>query len=173
MRPVSADNKSRPVLLPVVRRAGGFTLLELLAVITIIAVLSGLVVPMLGNNADRDAAAAAHRLAQLINQAREESVMSSRIWQVRFDSLEQNYRFLQLAGNEFIEVSMTPFAGEHELDQAQLGSLEINGELVPAVAEVYLFPTGEQDTFRLVVRGADNEFVIAMGPVGEAGLVEL
>jgi type II secretion system protein H len=173
VRPAAGNRRPSPVLLPGSIRARGFTLLELLAVITIIAVLSGLVVPLLGSNADRDASSAAQRLAQLINQAREESVMSSRIWQIRIDPLEQHYRFLQLAGNEFVEVSMPPFAGEHGLDQARLGSLEINGEPVPDVAELYLFPTGEQDAFRLVLRGDDNEYVIAMGPVGEAGLVEL
>lgn len=158
---------------PSQRRVTGFTLLELLTVIVIVGVLAGLVVPKLGNNAGRDAAAAAGRMVLLINQAREEAVMSSRVWQLQLDPAEHSYRFLQLAGGEFIDVPAQPFAGKHRITTVKLDRLEVNGQLLPTVGQVYLFPTGEQDAFSVVVRSGQSEYGIAMGPVGEARLVDL
>lgn len=156
-----------------VKPCSGFTLLELLAVIVIISVLASMVVPMLGNNSNRDAANAANRMVLLINQAREEAVMSATIWQVILDPVEHNYRFLQIAGNEFVEVTMQPFAGNHQIPAVTLDKLEINGQFLSVPGEIYLFPTGEQDSFRLVLQGEQREFVVAMGPVGAAGVLEL
>lgn len=152
-------------------RQRGFTLLELLAVIVIIAVIASMAVPVLGNNSGRDAAA--DRMVLLINQAREEAVMSAKIWQLILDPVEHKYRFLQLTGNEFAEVKLRSFAGEHKLVAVTLDKLEINGQLSASPREVYLYPTGEQDSFRLVLQGEQQEYEIAMGPVGEAGVVEL
>jgi type II secretion system protein H len=151
----------------------GFTLLELLAVIAILAVLAAMVVPMLGNNGERDAADTAHRMVLLINQAREEAVMSARIWQVVLDPVDHSFRFLQITGNEFQDVTTAPFAGEHLLKNVTLEKLQINGQLQAVPGEIYLFPTGEQDAFRLVVRGGQREYQLAMGPIGEAEVVDL
>ena len=151
----------------------GFTLLELLAVIFIISILAGMVVPMLGNNSDRHAAAAADRMVMLINQAREEAVMSARIWQVILDPVDHSFRFLQYAGSEFLDVAVQPFAGKHELTDVTLEKLQINGQFLSVPGEIYLFPTGEQDAFRLVLRGDQGEYLLAMGPVGAAEVVDL
>lgn len=155
------------------KRSAGFSLLELLAVIAIVAILSGLIVPMLGSTAAREASAAASRMVLLINQAREEAVMSARIWRVQLDPVAHSYRFLQLVGGEFADVSIKPFAGRHHVPEVTLAGLEINGQSLAEAGDVYLFPTGEQDTFRLIVRGDRNEYRIAMGPVGEAELEKL
>lgn len=151
----------------------GFSLFELLAVIAIIAVLTGLVVPMMGGSPSRDAAANAGQLVMMINQAREESVMSSRIWQVELDPQAHSYRFLIHSGDGFAGVDMRPLAGEHRLGGSSLDRIEINGEPLSEAGQVYLFPTGEQDSFRLIVRGGGNEYAVEMDPVGEARLVEL
>ena len=87
--------------------------------------------------------------------------MSSRVWQVIFDPGEQSYRFMQYAGNDFIEVTLPPFSGIQHLMHVSLNQLEINGEPRADTGEIYLFPTGEQDAFRLIVQG---EQVIATAP---------
>ncbi len=139
----------------------------------IVVILASLVVPRLHPNLDREANASAERMVLLINQAREEAVMSSRVWQVVFEPDEQSYRFLQYVGNEFIDVSLQPFAGVQQLENVSLNQLEINGEVRADTGEVYLFPTGEQDAFRLIVQGEQQQFVVVMGPVGEAGVEKL
>lgn len=139
----------------------------------IMVILASLVVPRLHPNTDREANASAEKMVLLINQAREEAVMSSRVWQVIFDPGEQSYRFMQYAGNEFIEVTLPPFAGNQHLTHVSLNQLEINGEPRADTGEIYLFPTGEQDAFRLIIQGEQQQFVVVMGPVGEAGVEKL
>jgi len=153
--------------------ARGFTLLELLVVIVIVAVLAVLVVPNLASNPGRDAADAAERMVLLINQAQQEAVLTSRVWQIVFDPEDNNYFFQRLAGSEFEDVTLSPFAGKQMTPTVQLDELEINGEVISSASEVYLFPTGEQDAFRLVLKGNDVEYSIAMGPVGPAQLEKL
>ena len=157
--------------LPARRR--GFSLLELLVVIVIIALLAGLVVPSIGNNAARDAADAAQRMMLLINQAQQEAVMSSRTWQVVLDPEADTYYFQQQSGAGFEDVSLEPFAGRHATPSVDLDGLEINGRPVSGdPGEVYLFPTAEQDHFRVILKGGGAEYVIAMGPVGAARVDE-
>ena len=99
--------------------------------------------------------------------------MSAQVWQVILDPVEHNYRFLQSAGDKFVDVTTQSFAGEHKFTTVTLDKLEINGQILSVAGEIYLFPTGEQDSFRLVLQGEQREYVVAMGPVGEAGVVEL
>jgi hypothetical protein len=60
-----------------------------------------------------------------------------------------------------------------QLINVSLNQLEINGEVRADAGEVYLFPTGEQDAFRLIIQGEQQQFVVVMGPVGEAGVEKL
>ncbi|MEX2353127.1 MAG: GspH/FimT family pseudopilin, partial [Gammaproteobacteria bacterium] len=151
----------------------GFTLLELLVVIVIVAILAALMVPSLAGNSGRDAADSARRMVLLINQAQQEAVLSSRVWRIVFDPEADSYHFGRRAGSDFESVSLTPFAGEHVLPTVSLEHLEINGESVSEAAEIYLFPTGEQDAFRLTLSGGDQVYGIVMGPVGPARLEQL
>lgn len=154
-------------------RGRGFSLLELLVVIVIIALLAGLVVPSIGNNAARDAADAAQRMMLLINQAQQEAVMSSRTWLLVLDPEADTYYFQQQAGAGFEDVSLEPFAGRHASPSVDLDGLEINGRPVSgSPGEIYLFPTAEQDHFRVILKGGGAEYVIAMGPIGAARVDE-
>jgi len=154
-------------------RTQGFTLLELLVVIVIVAVLAGLVVPFMGGHSGRDAADAAERMVLLINQAQQEAVLTSRVWQIVIDPVEDNYSFYRRAGSGFEEVLLSPFAGKQTMPTVSLNEVEINGEAIATTGEVYLFPTGEQDTLRVLLKGGDAEYGIAMGPVGPARLEQL
>ena len=64
-------------------RTGGLTLLELMVVLFIIGVLITFTVPAFIGNRSRLLNDTADRLVLLINQARQEAVLSSRIWQPR------------------------------------------------------------------------------------------
>ena len=144
-------------------RTGGFTLLELVVVVFIIGILMTLIVPSLNDGRSRSLNDMSHQMVLLINQARQEAVLSSRIWEILFDREAGVYSFRQLTGTQFKSFADGPFAPVRTMSAA-----DINGEPVPATAAVYLFPTGEQDAFRLVLSADGLKSTVVMGPVGPA-----
>ena len=151
-----------------VSTAGGFSLLELLVVVIIITVLLGLVVPGLGGARSRGLADVAERLSMIINHARQEAVLTSSVWLLEIDPVENIYRFRQRPEFEFKQVVRAPFAETRLQPDISFNELEINGLSALETGQVYLFPTGEQDTFRLILQSGDSRQSIAMGPLGPA-----
>jgi general secretion pathway protein H len=147
---------------------GGFTLLEVLVVVAIIAVLAAMVVPSLGGSRGRDVQNAAERMVLLLNRARQEAVLTSRTWRLVLEPGEGSYRFQLRGGREYQGVKTEPFSGAHRPAAVRWADLEINGQRARGGGEVYLYPTGEQDSFRLTLRSGDHRRVVTMGPVGRA-----
>ncbi len=73
----------------------GFTLLELLVVLFVIAVMSGLAVMQLGSrDRDRQLETEAMRLQHMLELARNEAVLTATEWGLELDA--ESYRFLRL-----------------------------------------------------------------------------
>jgi len=149
-------------------RNRGFTLLEVLVVVAIIAVLAAMVVPSLGGNQGRDVQDAAQRLVLLLNRAQQEAVLSARTWRLVLDPAAGTYRF-QVRGSEtFQAVDAEPFRGTHQPANVRWADVEVNGQAAETGGEVYLYPTGEQDTLRLTLRAGKHRRTVVMDPVGKA-----
>lgn len=153
-------------------RQDGFTLLELLVVVTLVAVLAGMVVPYLGGSRGRDVADAARRLVLLVNRAQQEAALGARVWRLVLDPAEATYRFQRRSGEDFSGVKAAPFAGPHRAAGVSWGELTVNGQPAIKEAVVYLYPTGEQDAFSLTLRAGEHERTVVMDPVGRARLGE-
>jgi type II secretion system protein H len=152
----------------------GFTLLELMVVIVVIVILAAVVVPLMGRSDHRRALDAASHLVMLVNLAQQEAILSSSILQLEFDLEESGYRFSQLRGSDFIEFANRPLRGTHPFEAVSVQSLEINGRISSDdLAGVYIYPTGEQEPFQLVLAAGENSYLVGMGPVGEAWMEQL
>lgn len=153
----------------------GFTLLELMVVVVILAIMAAVLVPSISRNAARDTADAANRLVMLINLAQQEAVLSSRIWQLVIDNEQASYRFQYITGMEFEDVADRPLAGEHSLENIGIDELRVNGRKVglDEIVEVYLFPTGEQDPLQIVLGSGAGRYRVAMSVVGPAWIEPL
>ena len=144
----------------------GFTLLELLVVILVIGILLGLVMPGAGVRSGQDLTDTAGRLSMTINQARQEAMLTSRTWRLEIDPGENVYRFRQRLEEEFVQVSREPFAQTRLHPGISITDLEINGQNTLGTGLVYLFPTGEQDTFRLTMQYSDRKRILSLGHLG-------
>ena len=124
--------------------------------------------PGLGGSRSRDLADVAERLSMIINHARQEAVLTSSVWLLEIDPVENIYRFRQRSEFEFEQVIRAPFTETRLQPDISFNELEINGLSALETGQVYLFPTREQDTFRLVLQSGDSRQSIAMGPLGPA-----
>ncbi len=155
------------------KRPSGFTLLEILVVVVILSVMAGMLIPSIASN-NRKVIDAAETLVMMINMAQQEAIMTSRVWQLVVDIENKNYRFQQLGNLEFEEIRTRPLAGNHDIAPAIFDELQVNGQRITSEqAEIYLFPTGEQDSLRLILKSANSELAVAMGPIGPALLERL
>ncbi|MGA8259238.1 MAG: type II secretion system minor pseudopilin GspH [Arenicellales bacterium] len=85
-------------------RQSGFTLLEIMVVMALIAISVTFVVLNLQRDTDGVAKLEARRFASLIEQARDESILSGRPYAVQVDPNGRTYTFLQ-HGKEWTEVT--------------------------------------------------------------------
>ena len=146
----------------------GFTLLELLAVIMIIGVLLSLVAPGLDGVRGRGLADLTDRLCLTLNHARQEALLSSRTWRLEIDPVGKVFRFQQRLGAEFVPLNSPPFAETRLPPGIQLTGFTINGQAVTESGVVYLFPTGEQDSFSLALIEGERRRLLSMPPLGPA-----
>ena len=151
-------------------RQSGFTLLELLVVVVIIAVMAGVFVASLDSNPARRLSAEAERLVLLINLAQQQAIMSSRPWRVSFAANSRQYQFSKWDGEKFELVEESPYGGVNEMQSAEWGEMNVNAQVADEEIELFLFPSGEHDQFSIQLRLEQFQKLVSMNPVGEATL---
>ena len=149
-------------------RNAGFTLLELLVVIMIIAALLSLATPGLDALRGKGLAEAADRLCLTLNHARQEAVLTSRPWRLKIDPAEQLLSFEHRLGAEFVPLNKPPFAPTRLRPDVEISELIINSQPVAGAGQVYLLPTGEQDAFSLTLTEGERRRTLVMGSLGAA-----
>lgn len=157
---------SRPGLCQ--HRMQGFTLLEILVVTVVLVIITAIIAPGIIHRDVRRLADESERFVMLVNLARQEAIMSSRVWQLSLEADSGRYGFLRFDGSDFEEVNEAPFNGRHITEAITWKHLRVNAEPVTDRALVHLFPTGEQEDFELELAVKDERQRISLGVTGPA-----
>lgn len=173
------------------RRSLGFTLLEVLVVVTLLALLASMVVPMMGRNTDtEDLDFQAKHLKDVIQQLAENSMFRGELMALRLDENRyqpQRYNvdeqvFEPIAGNELFAEFELPanyllewtLAEQDDPGQSSLNQVAAN--LVATennvdkddLPQLYFFPSGEATPVTLILRDAEksDELKLELDAVG-------
>ena len=140
-------------------RTSGFSLLEILVVLTILAVLTGTVMlSFTGAESEQALKGAAERMAMRIELARQHALTRNREWGIYVDVENAGYRFAELNPEQqaWVEMSQRPFADNDLPDLVGL-SLELDEydslpfEEDEDLPQILIFSSGEITPFTLLL----------------------
>lgn len=183
--------------MPILRKANGFTLIEILVVVIIIATITGIAllsINLIGD--DRELATERKRLATLIELAQDEAMMQGR--EFGLELMTSTYRFVEfdpfttrwseVVGDEMFRTRQMPQDVELELYvedkrivlENEPQSIEESDENEPSLTaktyapHIFLFSSGESTAFEIRLTRLLNEQQLALrGDVfGELELID-
>ncbi|MDF1780390.1 MAG: type II secretion system minor pseudopilin GspH [Alcanivoracaceae bacterium] len=177
------------------RRSLGFTLLEVLVVVTLLALLASMVVPMMGRNTEtEDLDFQAKHLKDVIQQLAENSMFRGELMALRLDDTRyqpQRYNiddqvFEPIVGNDlFTEFELpTNYLLEWTLteqdDPGQSSLNQVAANLVTTqnnvdkddLPQLYFFPSGEATPVTLILRDGEkgDEVKLELDAVGRVDI---
>ena len=168
------------------QQTGGFSLIEILIAMAIIALMVGIAIPYIGNSNDKYAREEINRLLAAVEMVRDKAVIENREFGLTID--EDGYQFLFLdeetAGKppRWKIIEEQPELNQHEFPEEIEVNISIDGENVFAAAEdrieifeedvdifedeeeeekidpplIYFLSTGEQNQFTLAISSNDD-----------------
>jgi general secretion pathway protein H len=148
------------------RRAGGFTLIEILVVVVIIAVIVGLASVQLVRGPGDLVREESERLALLLRAAREEAILQGRVF--AFGAGRESYRFLRLERNGRLKVTSGDelFRPQRVAAGIVIELFQVEGAAETAQDGVVFLPSGELPVFRIVLKSGGARWSVVGAPDG-------
>lgn len=143
-------------------RTAGFTLLEMMVVVVLIALSVTIITLSLERDIDNVAEHEARRFAALIEYLRDESILSGRTYAVEVDELTGSYRFLTPGEN------WQPVERDYVLRARSVPEyLKLRFQLLEGAADestslLVVQGSGEISPFEFAVVGEDADFVVSV-----------
>ena len=142
------------------KRAAGFTLLELMAVILIIGIIVSFASLSIGQNTSRIVQEEVERLHGLIQLAGEEAVLQGRELALEFD--RDKYQFLELGGDGWQPIEEDKMFRQRPLPETVeleliLEGAETNFEDKKNLPRIFILSSGELSPFSLVLKIDEGE----------------
>ncbi len=146
----------------------GFTLIEVLVVVTIVVIIVGLLGVQLSRGPEDQVREESERLARLLKAAREEAILQGRVF--AFGSERDSYRFLRLERDGKLKV----LRGDDLLSNRRLPAgmvierLQVEGQGTGESARegLVFLPSGELPAFRLVLASSGARWSVIGAPGG-------
>ena len=154
----------------------GFTLIELLAALSIMAVVVSLLAIRLGSSEMQHLKASAEKLSSVLEQARDEALMSGRsiavssdgsayqLWQMGRNGYSRNEWFV-LKTHENLEGGVLP-------ENIQWLSQQLNGKERPLGERLIFPPDGLIEPFSITLAGRNSKVRLEMDLMGRVSFYE-
>lgn len=146
----------------------GFTLIEIMVVVVIIAVMSLAVSLSLGGTSDRTASLQANRFMAVLNEIRDEAIIAGQDYALIVDEKNQDYRFVSARDN--IDNSVDDILFKiRKIDP----DVKIKWEVFEVFDEegvepkVLISSLGELTPFELSFKGESSRFTVFLNDEGE------
>ena len=141
-------------------RAAGFTFLELLVVVTLVAILTGTVVlGFAGADTQQEAKGFAQRFAQRVELARQQALQRNREWGVFISERDYSFAELDPEFQEWVPQPQRPFNHAElpaylmlELETQDVGELPFADDEDEDLPGLLIFSSGEITPFSLAFR---------------------
>ncbi len=136
----------------------GFTLVELIVVIVILAVIGTISVPLLFNRLGTDERATLRRIVGTVKELYNEATLTRDEHQLEFDLDRHTIKAYRLRAVAADRVEKEPFRREIPLAPLTLQRIEVEGQgsFRSGQVTVRIFPLGWMEQTRLYVRHADG-----------------
>jgi general secretion pathway protein H len=177
-RQFSSQQRQPSLLLASFGRQQGFTLLEILVVITIIGILAGMATLSIGGTDRRELQNEARRLQQLLSMATDEAAFNHQ--NLGFELDDQQYRFFRFDddNDEWLALTDKPWQ-EHTLPPFAQLNLELEaeaGDLLSAETEnnqASSFNKKEQPALLILASGEITPFSLEFRLQNQTGILAL
>ena len=146
----------------VVKRQYGFTLLEIMVVVILIALTVSLIGVNLSRDLDHIAELEASRFAKLVEHVRDESILSGKIYAIEVDEKHKTYQFLQ-ASQEWHPVTKDDILRQrHFPDYLSVRFVILQRQETDERALLVVQGLGHITPFRLTVEGDKFMHVVTL-----------
>ena len=145
----------------------GFTLIEIMVVAIIIAVMSVAVVSSLTGSGDRAARLQADRFMAVVNEVRDEAIITGESFVLTVDERAGSYQFDPVRSSDAAKDSLLRNRVVDEQVELKWDVFEVFDEDDELTSKVLISPLGELTPFEAVFEGSELAYVILLNDDGQ------
>lgn len=172
----------QPFRQPFKQQQSGFTLIEIMVVVVVAAIMAAFLGVRIDRDDDRIARLEAKRFITVLNEVRDEALMTGRVYALQFKQFDRSYAFYSnpsdwqlVVGDRLLRERALPEGIEMEFDIEEIENDEKQEELISGDSEepesnkiaslsdyILISPVDELTPFSLTLSGEDYRYQISL-----------